>query len=289
MRTALTLLVVASLLTSGAHAQTTVGVSSYTFSNGVHPTFSFFFEGTDVKYVEGYWRDELKRMSHDVLSKKEVIGAGALVPQVSPDTVRVLVKAEQRKGSPMLTAHVAILTRNGWVGPDSDPAVLEGAKRFVQERSTALRRQLAQQELTKAEKALTNLRNDLNGLQREKERAEASIEKSKQKAAEAVQEQTRTQRELEDLAPKVEAQRAENAATPSEATAKELSELLKQQSRLQDRHRKALDEERAMNKKADDLAWEIKKNVEDQARKNEDIARQETLVSSLRSKMEAIQ
>ncbi|MBK6829362.1 MAG: hypothetical protein IPG92_00825 [Flavobacteriales bacterium] len=288
MRASYSLLIWSFLLTTFIQAQTNVSISSYTFSNGVHPTISFLFEGTDVKYVEGFWRDELKRMSQEVSSKKEVIGAGALLPQVSPDTVRVLVKAEQRKGSPMLTAHVAILTRSGWVGPDSDPAVFEGAKSFVQERSTALRRQLAQQELTKAERALMNLRNDLSGLQRDKERAEAGIEKSKQKAAEALQEQERTQKDLDELVPKVEAQRAANTTTPNEENAKLLSDLLKQQSRLQDKHRKALDDERAMKKKADDLAWDIRKNVEDQARKSEEIARQETLVASLREKLAAI-
>lgn len=288
MRASYSLLIWSFLLTTFIQAQTTVSISSYTFSNGVHPTISFLFEGTDVKYVEGFWRDELKRMSQEVSSKKEVIGAGALLPQVSPDTVRVLVKAEQRKGSPMLTAHVAILTRSGWVGPDSDPAVFEGAKSFVQERSTALRRQLAQQELTKAERALMNLRNDLSGLQRDKERAEAGIDKSKQKAAEALQEQERTHKDLDELVPKVEAQRAANTTTPNEENAKLLSDLLKQQSRLQDKHRKALDDERAMKKKADDLAWDIRKNVEDQARKSEEIARQETLVASLREKLSAI-
>ena len=40
-----------------------------------------------------------------------------------------------------------------------------------------------------------------------------------------------------------------------------------------------------MTKKADDLAWAIKKNVEDQAKKSEAIAQQETLVKTLRAKL----
>ncbi|HRF78510.1 MAG TPA: hypothetical protein PL070_00350, partial [Flavobacteriales bacterium] len=55
-------------------AQNTVEVSSFAFSDGVHPTFSFFFEGTDTKYVESFWRDELKKISTAVSNKKEVIG-----------------------------------------------------------------------------------------------------------------------------------------------------------------------------------------------------------------------
>ena len=85
--------------TSLSAQQTEVEVSSFAFSDGVHPTFSFLFEGTDVKYVESYWKDELKKISHDVSTKKEVTGAGALLPQVSPDTVRVQMKAEQRKAA----------------------------------------------------------------------------------------------------------------------------------------------------------------------------------------------
>ncbi len=139
----------ALILATGLLAQqTAVEVSSFAFSDGVHPTFSFLFEGTDVKYVESFWRDELKKISTSVSSKKEVIGAGALLPQVSPDTVRILVKAEQRKNSPLITAHVAILTTAGYVGPTTNERAYEAARAFVQQHSTALRRQLAQQELT---------------------------------------------------------------------------------------------------------------------------------------------
>ncbi|MEO8587983.1 MAG: hypothetical protein ABI432_01325 [Flavobacteriales bacterium] len=276
-------------LGTSASAQTTVDVGSFAFSDGVHPTFSFIFEGTDTKYVEGYWRDELKKVSMGVSHKKEVIASGVVVPRVSTDTVRVLVKAEQRKGSPLITAHVAILTKSGWLAPGGDERAYEGGRSFVQQHSTALRRQLAQQELTNAEKGLARLQDDLAGLQREKERAESSIEKSKQKAAEAVQEQERSKAELDALAPRIDAQRNLVASTPSEENTKALNDLLKQQSRATDKNRRALDDERNMKKKADDLAWDISKNVEDQARKTEAITRQETLVNSLREKLAAIQ
>ncbi len=282
----------ASLLLLGTfshgQSQTTVTPGSYGFSNGVHPTFSFIFEGTDVKYVESYWRDELKKISHAVGSKKEVVGAGALVPGVSPDTVRILMKVEQRKGSPLLTAHVAIFTTAGYVGPDSDPKVYAAGEAFVQQHSTAIRRQLAQQELSLAEKALTRARTELAGLKREKERAEQSIVKSRQKAAEAVDEQQRSKAALEELAPRVEAKRSEVGATPSEEGTKELNALQKEQTRTENSLRKAQESERAMLKKADDLSWEIKKNEEDQARKEAEIARQETLVEALREKLSAI-
>lgn len=282
-----TLLLVLSLTT--ASGQTTVSPSSFRFSSGVHPTFSFVFEGTDVKYVESYWRDELKKISDEVSNKKELIAAGALIPQISADTVRVLVKAEQRKGSPLLTAHVAFLTSAGYVGPSSNDKVFNGAQVFVQQHSTALRRQLAQQELTDAEKGLARLRTELSDLQRQKERDESSIEKSKQKAAEAVTEQDRTKKELDDLAPRIDAQRNAVVSAPSDEATKELSRLLKEQTRAQDRNRKAMEMERSMTKKADELTQGIKKNVEEQTRKQEAIDRQDTLVNTLREKLAAIQ
>ena len=276
-------------LLPGLSAQTTVEVSSHRFSDGVHPTYSFVFEGTDVRYVESYWRDELKRISKDVSNKKEVIAAAALLPQLSPDTVRVLVKAEQRKGSPTLTAHVAILTTAGWVGPASEERIHDAAKAYVQQHSTALRRQLAQQELTDAEKGLARLRTDLANLQREKERAESSIEKSRQRAAEAVNEQQEARQRRDELAPRIDAQRQQVAEAPSDEASKELNTLLKQQTRAQDDERKALETERAMKKKEEELTLAVQKNVEDQARKQEAITRQETLVNSLREKLNAIQ
>ena len=72
MRTIFSSLVVATclLVIAPAHAQTSVGNGSFGFSNGVHPTFTFLFEGTDTRYVESYWRDELKKISKEVSNKK---------------------------------------------------------------------------------------------------------------------------------------------------------------------------------------------------------------------------
>lgn len=284
-----TLFPIAAILPRQAGAQTSVTVGSFGFSNGVHPTLDFIFEGTDTKYVESYWRDELKKISHDVSNKKELIGHGALLPQVSPDTVRVLVKAEQRKGSPLLTAHVAIMTTQGYVGPGGDAVVLEAAKAYVHRHSTALRRQLAQQELSDAEKGLARLRNDLSMLQREKERAAAGIEKSHQKAAETVQDQEKARQKLGELGPQVDAKRNEVAGAPTDEGTKELNALLKEQSKATDAERRAVEAHRNMEKKADDLAWSIKQNEQEQERKATAIAQQEQLVKALREKIAAIQ
>jgi hypothetical protein len=271
-----------------ALAQTTVSHGSYGFSDGIHPTFDFTFEGTDAKYVEAFWRDELKRISRDVTSRKEVIAGGALLPQVSPDTVRVLVKAEQRKGAKPLTAHVAILTTRGYLGPTGEAGAVAAAMAFVQQHSTALRRQLVQQELTDAEKGLARLRNELADLQREKERTGTSIEKCGQRGAGAVKEQERTKEELEELDKRVETKRNEVAASPSEEGTKELNALLKERTRTQERNRKAMELEHDMKKKVEDLTFAVRKNMEDQGRRQEEVARQEVLVTSLREKLAAI-
>lgn len=276
------------LIATWLNAQATVSVSSFSFSNGVHPTLSFQFEGTDVDYVESWWKDELKRVSREVTNKKEVVAASAVLPQITADTVRVLMKAEQRKGAPFTVAHVAFLTNEGWVGPSSDTRVFEGAKAYVQQQSTLLRRQLAQQELTVAEKGLARLSQELSNLQRDKERAESSIEKAKLRAAEAVLEQERLAREQEELTRKSDAQRKENADEPDAEGEKALGELLKEQSKSQARHGKAIEEEAHQKKKAEELAWEVKKNAEAQLRKRDEVARQEQLVKAMREKLEAI-
>lgn len=282
------LLLILALATVGARAQSSVQVASFSFSSGIHPTLSFQFEGADAKYVESWWKDELKRVSQDVSNKKEVVGAAALLPQISPDTVRVLVKAEQRKGMPFAMAHVAILTRDGWVGPASNAQVFEGAKTYVQQQSTLLRRQLAQQELTQGERGLVRLNGELNNLKREKERAEAGIEKAKQRSAEAVQEQERLAKEQDELALKVAEQRKDNAEETSAEGEKALADLLKQEARLQDKRRKAGEDEVNQKKKSEELVWEVKQNEEAQVRKAAEVARQEQLVKQLREKLEAI-
>lgn len=284
------ILLIALLLTTwvSSFAQTTVTPGSYAFSTGVHPSFNFIFEGTSPKYVESYWKDELKKISVGVSNKKEVTGEGSLIPSISPDTLRILMKGEQSKGSPLLTAYVSIQSTNGYIGPDSDSAVYASAVAFVQRHSTAIRRQLAQQELSASEKDLDRLRNDLELLEREKERAEASIIKSNEKAAEAAQEQITTRAEMDDLGPKVIAMRTEVNTTMNEDLAKELKGLEKDEAKAIAKNRRAIDQEHDMKKKAEDLALEITKNEEDQERKKVAIEQQKTLVKALKEKLDSI-
>jgi hypothetical protein len=79
------------------------------------------------------------------------------------------------------------------------------------------------------------------------------------------------------------------ASTPSDEGTKGLNDLLKEQTRTLERNRKALETERSMKKKAEDLGLAIQKNLEEQARKQEAIDRQDALANTLREKLAAIQ
>ncbi|MGV3637812.1 MAG: hypothetical protein ACO1NQ_09220, partial [Flavobacteriales bacterium] len=124
--------------------------------------------------------------------------------------------------------------------------------------------------------------------QRDKERDEANIEKSKQRAAEAVQDQERTRVEADELGPRITALQTELGTTPDKEGSKELSALIRDKDRAQTQNRKAREEEVSMNKKVEELTQAVKKNVQDQANKSAEIAKQETLVASLREKLSSI-
>lgn len=276
------------LIAGTVRAQDLVRPSSFSFSDGVHPTFTSRFEGTDDRYVESWWRDELRNISASVSSKKELTASAALVPGISPDTLRIQVKVEQRKGSPHTEAHVAIKSTAGYIGPNGEQGAYQAAFDFVQQRSTTLRRQLAQQELSAAEKGLDQLRNALNDLEREHERALSSVEKQKQKASEAVEEQGRTREELDAIHTALEKQQRLTDADPSEGNVKDLRDMQKDRDHVSGRHQKAINAETGALKKTSELEWSIRQNLEEQERKKASIAEQETLVRSLQEKLEGI-
>lgn len=285
----LPLLLLLSLLTVRSMGQAvTVDLGSHMFSNGVHPTFDVRFEGTDARAVEAFWKSELKAISLDVTNKKELTGVTARIPSVSPDTLRILIKAEQSKNSTTVTAHVAVLTTNGFVGPDSPERERTACQTYVQQRSVVLQRQVAQAALEKGERDLTRLRNDLDMLVREKARAENTIARTQEKDAQAVKDKEAADQELARLGPEVEALEKEQAATPTEEGAKELKDKRKDLERLRDKGRRFADTSVGAKKKVTDLEWSIQKNLEDQAAKQKAIEKQEGVVEELRNKLNGI-
>lgn len=282
------LAVALSVLCRLAAQPVTVELGSFMFSTGVHPTFDARFEGTDVRSVENFWKSELKAISVDVTNKKELIGIAARIPSVSPDTLHILIKAERPKGYAWTTAHIAIRTGNGFVGPDAPDRERTACEAYVQQRAVTFQRQLAQAAVEKGERDLSRLKNDLEMLVREKARAEGAIEKNKQKDAEAVKEKGTTDQELEKLGPEMEALAKEQAATPTAEGAKELKDKQKDRTKLQDRSRRLADTSVGAQKKVKVLEWEIKKNIDDQAAKQKDIGKQEAVVAGLREKLGSI-
>lgn len=280
MRTS-TLLLPLLLLATPLRAQTQADISSTMFSDGVHPTLAVAFIGTDARTVNAFWKEELKGISIKVTDKKELVGVAARIPAISPDTLRIQVKADQPKGLNQVTVHVAIRSASGFIGPDSPERELTAARAYVEQRSVVLKRQLAQADLENGRKQLGRLQDELNMLQREKTRTEENITKTQRKETEAQAEVQSGEAELPISAGKVDVLREQAKQAPSDESDKQLRSAEREHAKLQDRVRRAGDAAVAAKKKAADLEWEVKKNGKDQEAKQVAIGKQEELVKEL--------
>ncbi len=262
-------------------AQSVPGISAYQFSNGVHPTLDATFENASEKDVSSFWQNELKSISMKVTNKKELIGATARIPSASADTMRILIAVEKPKGGLYTTAHIAFLTPNGYVGPDSPERELNGCRDWVQQRTVILRRQLAQAELDKAKRDLENLTRQLDMLKREKQRAENGILKSQQRGEQAVRDKQELEGQLKGMADPIRETGADS--TEQAQLEKERSKDLR---KTESKATRASKTTQAMEKKVQDLQWAIKKNEEDQVAKQSEIDRQQQLVNGLQEKLQ---
>lgn len=288
MRTS-TLLLPLLLSAAPLSAQTRVDHSSTMFSDGVHPTFAVAFIGTDARTVTAFWKEELKAISVKVTDKKELTGIAARIPAISPDTLRIQVKAEQPKGLAQVTLHVAIRSTSGFVGPDSPERELTAASAYVQQRAVMLKRQLARTDLDNGRRQLTRLRDELGMLQREKQRTEDNIERTRRKDAEALADAQAAEAEVPISAGKLEQLKADVKANPGEWTEKELRSAERDHTKLQERVRRSGDASVAAKKKVTDLEWEVKKNIKDQEAKQVAITKQEELVKQLEGNLANVQ
>ena len=261
--------------------RTEVRTSSLSFSSGIHPTFTVVFENTDASTVENHWRDALKPISAEVKNKKELVAAAAVLPNLSRDTVRVIIKAEQPKKSTTVTAHVAILTTDGFIDPHSSAAVLESAKQYVYDHSIDLKRELATESHESSKKQLAQLERELQLLEREQTRAESTLERTRASGAEAVQDQERLSAELKEAEGKTSAARKRIVEAPGEESADALKESEKEERKVSGAFDRAKDKEADAIKKAADLEQQITKNLEDQELKRQAIQRQRELVDQL--------
>lgn len=272
------------LLTSApVRAQSAPGMSAYQFSNGVHPTFDATFEDAKERDVEAFWRNELKSISVKVLNKKELVGAAARIPAASPDTLRILIAVDRPKGGLYSTAHIAILSTAGYVGPDSPQRELNGCMQWVQQRTVTLRKQFAQAALDLDRRDLDRLRQDLDLLKREKSRAESGMQKAQQRSEQAVRDKEESERELGALDAAAATAKADSTSDPNAEKAR-----LKQQDKLRDKAKRATKTAQDMEKRTTDLQWAIKQNEKDQVTKQEAIDRQQAVVNGSLEKLQSI-
>lgn len=266
-------------------AQTDVRVSSYSFSTGVLPTYSVVLTGLDGGDAEKWFKDELKSISADVSNKKEVMAVGTRLPEVSSDTIRVYVKADQPKKGQDVILHAAFLVNGAFIGPDSGPRQSDGCKNWMYQETVKLKKQLCQRDLDGATRRLNDLKSDLAGLVREKERAENSIAKTQARIAEDERDKAGSEASLATMTTQLDAKKAEVEATPSDAGTKAVADMTKDKDKMERKVAKLAQDMVDGNKKIEDLQFQIKKNLGDQDAKSKAIADQEQAVQDLRTKL----
>lgn len=270
------------------HAQTEVRTSSYTFSTGVCPTMSVVLNKAEARQVESWYKDRLKPISADISTKKELMAVGVRLPEVSSDTIRVYVKADQPKKSTDVTLHVAFRVNNAFIGPDSDERQREGCRNWMYQNAVMLKKELAQKEVDAATKALHLLESDLAMLVKEKDRAQNGIEKTQRNKTSDEQEKAATEGESTAMVTRVDAKKQEVASGPTETNTKELQSMLKEQEKLKRRTEKLTKDIESGKKKIEDLQFQIKKNLEDQDAKGRAIEAQKKIVDELTTKLSGI-
>lgn len=280
---ALPFLIIAQLASAPVHARSAPEMSAYQFSDGVHPTFDVTFENARERDVTSFWQNELKGISVKVTNKKELIGAMARIPAASPDTIRILIAVERPKGGLYTTAHIAFLTTAGFVGPDSPERELNGCTQWVQQRTVSLQKQFAQAALDLGQRDLEQLQRDLAMLKREKDRAQSSLQKAQQRGEQAARDKEGFERQLGEMDASPPAVAADSASGPNAEM-----DRSKQQGKLRDKVARAAKTSQNMEKKANDLQWTISQNGKDQVKKQEEVDRQQVVVSGLREKLQAI-
>ncbi|MDX9749940.1 MAG: hypothetical protein RBT71_02540 [Flavobacteriales bacterium] len=274
---------------TGLHAQPTeVALSSYGFSNGVHPTFAVTFDAARTATVEDHWRGILRSVSHKVGGRRELVARTALIPAIAPDTMQVLVKGVAVKGTGQVVCHVAFHTVNGYLGPTSEPEAVEAARSFVQRHSVALRRALAQGELAAAERFLAQYRRDRTTLRRDQDRATDQRDRHQEKDSIALADQDRLAREVQAKEAEIEAFKARIGTSTDPADQAALKALEKERQKLRGRLAAAERSGASARRRTENLTRNLERNAKAQADMERLLERQEALVQELKAKLAAI-
>jgi hypothetical protein len=286
MRKSMTLLSFSAALS--VLAQTSVSNTSFTFSGGVYPTFSTVFNKADAGGVEKWYKEQLKSISADMGGKKEVMSIGTRLPEISSDTIRVFLKADQPKKSEDVTVYAAFRVNGVFVGPDSDPHQVEGCKSWMYQRAVLLKKELVQKQVDEATRHSLRLESDMAGLLKEKDRAQGSLEKTQQNIVQDEQEKADVDGQSTVMVTSVDAKRQEVSNGPTEANSKALTELLKEQEKLKGKGEKLAKSIESGKKKVTDLQEQIKKNLADQDAKSKVIETQKKDLEALRTRLQNI-
>lgn len=271
------------LLAAPVHAQLVPGLAAFQFSNGVHPTFDATFDNASEREVSRFWLGELKAISMRVTNKKEMVGHAARIPAASTDTLQVLIAMERSKALQSTTVHIAFFTTRGYVGPDSPDRERTGCSEWVRQRMVILQRQLAQTAVAAGQRELDNLGRQLDMLRREAQRAQNGIHRAGQRMAQAGKDSAQAVQQLAQLATS-----GDTTTMDSTAVAAQEKQRKKDLDRWRDRAERSVSTMQAMQKRVQELQWALKRNKDDQAAKQAEVARQEAAVKELREKMQAI-
>ncbi|MBL7984150.1 MAG: hypothetical protein JNM91_04090 [Flavobacteriales bacterium] len=269
-------------------AQTAVNNSSYTFSTGVQPTFSVLLENADPAMVEKWYKEQLKAVSADMAGKKEVMSIGTRLPEISSDTIRVFLKADQPKKAKDVTVHAAFRVNGVYVGPDSDARQVEGCRSWMYQRAVMLKKELAQKALDAATKQQRVLEDQLAGLVKEKDRAQNTIEKTQGNIMDDEKAKVETDGEVVTMKTTIDAKKQDVANSATEENTKALQGLIKEEEKLKRKSEKLAKDIASGKKRIEDLQFQIKKNLEDQDAKSKAIDAQKKVVEELTTKLGAI-
>jgi hypothetical protein len=265
-----------------------VATGTYVFSSGLHPTFTVDHFDTDARSVEDHWRKVLKGMSLKVGGRKELIGMAARVPEISADTLRILVKAVQPRGAQVVILHVAFLSTSGYVGVDSDSSKVRACRSFVHRHALSFDRERATKALQAAERTLDRYTRDLALLRKDHQRATEQREKAWARDTTAIQDQERLTLEVANKEVEVAALEARVANEPSEEDRADLKDAQKELGRLRKSLGRAAKAEAQAKRRATALDGTLVRNEQAQVTKEADIVKQAAEVERLRERLDGI-
>jgi hypothetical protein len=275
-------------LCTASFAQTEVRQSSFTFSDGTHPTFVVTFDNADASQMESWYKGQLKDISDDIANKKETRASGVHIADISPDTITVLCKADRSKKSGVVSLHMAFRVNGEWLSTTSDKRMIEGAKNFCYAKAVAYKKVVLQQQLTEAERALARLQSEQATLEKDQRRYEEGIEKNKEKGLQAGKDKVQAEADLKTNEVAIDSKKSEIITAPSQENTEALQKLMRENEKLKDRIDRLGNQALDADKKVNELRESTRKNLTEQDNKHKAIEAQTKVVADLRAALASV-